>query len=229
MWEIEALMENTIKLIDKSSASPSEKRKLIRNTYDLQNEFDCSFTHFRVMDILLKNQYVQQYDIDDFPMTNNYPSYFNELSNKDFEWIRNNPTLKWSKENISVAYWDKKSNKIYADFGSKYYSNKQTESISKIEPIQFGIVIMEEALRQNEKSSIYDWTSFITLHLLEIFPPSESIEQLKEGKFKIIKTLFQKFDYSDYKAIHLALDIYYNTKNEYLSDTQKELLRFIIE
>lgn len=68
MWEVESLMEDTIRLLDRSECSAAEKRNLIWHTFQLQNQFDCGFTHFRLMDILLKNGYVQQYDIEHFPL-----------------------------------------------------------------------------------------------------------------------------------------------------------------
>jgi len=227
MWEIESLMENTVKLIDKSDSTSNKKRNLIWNTYYLQNQFDCSFTHFRLMDILVENQYVQQYEIDEFPMNTKYPDFFNELPNKNFEWIRKNPIEKWSDENQEIAYWDKKSKKIYVDFGSLYYTNNPKESVKKYDPLDFGFQIIEESNIQKDKSNVYDWTAFIIIYLLEWFPSDGTIEKLKESYFQRIKTIFQKFDFTDYKVLHRGLDLSNNNEREYLSDTQRELIKFL--
>lgn len=227
MWEIEALMENTVRLFDKSESTSSEKRNLIWNTYNLQNQFDCSFTQFRLIEILIKNQYVQQYGIDEFPITKEYPLFFNELLNKEFEWILKNPTEKWSDENLEIAYWEKKSNRIYVDFGSKYYSINPTEVAVEIEPLDFGMMVIEESYKQNDKSNIYDWTAFFIVYILEWFPPVQTIEKLKEMYFQRIKTIFKKFDFSDYKVLHEGLNLNNLEGSEYLSDTQRGLIKFI--
>lgn len=57
MWEVEYIIEQTIKLIDTAQITNSEKRHLIYNAYHLQAAFDTSHTHFRVKDILLSTQY----------------------------------------------------------------------------------------------------------------------------------------------------------------------------
>lgn len=228
MWEIEALMENTVRLIDKSEFIASKKRNLIWNTYHLQNQFDCSFTHFRLMDLLIKNEYVQQYDISDFPMTSAYPNLFNELSNKDFEWIHENPNEKWSENNLEIAYWDKKSNKIFVDYGSKFYTKYKEENIEEYEPLRLAYLIIKEGSKQKDKSIIYNWTAFMINYLLAWFPTTKLLNELKDEYVIDIKNTFDQFDFTNYKAIHHGLDI--NNINEDwledMSETQKELIQY---
>ena len=198
------------------------------NLYNLQNQFDCSFTHFRLMDLLLKHDFVQQYDINDFPMTKEYPNFFSELSKKDFDWIWKNPTKKWSKNNPAIAYWDKKSNKIFVDFGSEFYTKNKDEVIKK-SPLDFGYLIIQEGSRQNDKSIVYDWTAFMINYLLAWFSTNQSTNELKTNYFSEIRNAIHKFDFSNYKALHEGLDI--NNIPEYwlkeMSEKQKELIRFI--
>ena len=228
MWEIEALMENSIRLIDQSNVTLSEKRNLIWNVYNLQGQFDCSFTHFRLMDMLLKNEYVQPYEIAHFPISSKYPNYFNELSNKDFEWIRKNPVQKWSQENSSIAYWDKKSEKIYVDFGTEYYTKHLNEKSIEFQPLELGLKIIEASNIQNIKSNIYDWTAFMIIYLLEEFSSEKKIETLKENYFSRIKVIFQRFNFKDYEPINDGLDLNNSIEQDWLSDTQKKLIEFII-
>jgi len=229
MWEIEALMENTIRLIDKSNFEPSKKRNLIWNTYNLQNQFDCSFTHFRVMDILIKNEYAQQYNIDKFPMTTEYPVFFNELSNKDFAWIHEKPTEKWSETNHEIGCWDEKTKKIYVDFGSKYYSNHAKETVVEFKPLDFGFQIINEANTQKDSANVYNWTAFMTIYLLQLLPSEKTFEELKNNYFSKIKNIFHQFDYTDYKVLHRGLDLNGNVEADWLSEIQKKLIKYVIK
>ena len=73
MHEIEDLVEATIRTIDILDIPSHEKRQLIANCYRLQAYFDTSYTHFRLMDILLKNDYMQTFRIHNFPLAKQYP------------------------------------------------------------------------------------------------------------------------------------------------------------
>lgn len=79
MYEIEGLVEYSIKTLDKSQNKNLNKKTLIWNLYNnVQGSFDCSFTHFRVMDILLKNRFtntinIQEYAIKVFTTLNYKP------------------------------------------------------------------------------------------------------------------------------------------------------------
>ncbi|MFK7799121.1 MAG: hypothetical protein AB8E82_16835 [Aureispira sp.] len=228
MWEIEALMENTIHLIDKSNAAPNQKRQLIWNTYHLQGYFDCSFTHFRVMDVLLKHNYVQQYAIDEFPPTKQHPEFFQELSNKQFEWIHKRPVQPWSKDNPALAYWDKKHNCIFVDFGTEYYTNYPDEITQELAPLAFGKWVIQEGSRQQDKSIVYDWTAFMIVYLLAYFPPTQTLAQLQEVYFKDIKQVFQQFDYSSYEALHRGLDLEIGDNAEWFTAIQLGLIAYIV-
>ena len=231
MYEIEDLMEKTVRLIDKSDFKPNEKRNFIWNTYDLQNQFDCSFTHFRLMDILIKNEYVQLYDVEDFPLAKAYPDYFAELPNKEFDYINKNPLEEWSETNQEIAYWDREYNKIFADFGSEFYTINENDICQKYEPFDFGLFVIKEGRKQNTKSIVYHWTSFMVIYLLSWFRPKNSTNELKARYFSEIKKIFHQFDYIDHKALHQGLDINYipETWLEDMSETQKELIRYITQ
>lgn len=134
MYEVEALIEHTIRVIDKTDLSDQQKRNLIWNAFKIQNNFDCSFTHFRTMDILKKVKFVQSFERTSFPLYNTYPEFFNNLSEEDFVWIKKQPTEKWSADNSSIAYWDGESNCIFVDYGTAYYTRFPAEKIKEINP-----------------------------------------------------------------------------------------------
>jgi hypothetical protein len=67
MWEIEGLIEYSIRLVDKTERTNEEKIQLIGNLYSVQETYDCSFTNFRVMPILLKTGYTKTIDYKEHP------------------------------------------------------------------------------------------------------------------------------------------------------------------
>lgn len=227
MHEIESLIETTIRVIDKSSESSSQKRNLIWNAYNLQNNFDCSFTHFRLMDILLNNQFAQTFELKEFPLYKDYSDYFDGLNEKNTESISKKPTERWSRDNQSIAYWDKKSNKIYADYGTEFYSLFPDEVPQEIMPLDFGLQIIVESNRQKDRANIYNWTAFMLFYLLGMFPSDKSLEDLKRDYFSSIKSILNQYDYTDYEPLHDGLDLENDEVSEYLSKTQKELLSFL--
>lgn len=52
MWEFEDLTEQAVRLIGQSELQPAAKREFFANLYDQQEQFDCSFTHFRQLRLL---------------------------------------------------------------------------------------------------------------------------------------------------------------------------------
>lgn len=233
MWEVEELVERSVWLIDNSEFSMAQKRNLIWNAYEIQGYFDCSFTHFRVIDILLKYEFIQQYELQDFPLSKEYPEFFKEITQEDFKWIKQNPTKPWSaKDNPSIAYWSKESHKVFVDFGTKYYTLHPEKQPTKYDPLAFATLIIKEAGKDNKNHSIvYDWTAFMLFYLLAYFPSQKSVNVLKEDYFREVREVFQQFNYDDYEAMHEGLDLGYDvkyiTENEWLSEEQKELFRYL--
>jgi hypothetical protein len=232
MWEVEALIEEAVKLIDKSEFSVSEKRNLIWNAYEVQGYFDCSFTHFRVIEILIKYEYVQQYEVNVFPLAKKHPEYFEGLTKKKFEWINQIPTEKWSgDENPSIAYWNQKYNSIFVDFGTEYYTIHPKDKELKYEPLAFAKLIIEEGSRQKNRDIVYDWSAFMLFYLMPYFASEESIDVLKTNYFVEVRKHFKNFDYADYKALHEGLDLNYDIEyienNEWLLEQQKELFKYL--
>jgi len=229
MYEVEALIENTVRVIDQSDEPSNQKRNLIWNAYHIQSYFDCSFTHFRLMDILLKNEYVQTFKLKDYPLYSQYPDFFEGLLIKKFGWIQENPVEKWSRSNQAVAYWDKKTSKIYVDYGSRFYTLFPGESHEKIEPLDFGLQMVERAHQQKNKGHIYDWTVFMVSYLLTMMPTGDSLESLKQRYFSAIKHMLGQYNYDNYLPLRPQMDLRNTEGDEWLSDTQKALLSFLRE
>ena len=110
MHEIEDLIESTIRTIDTLDIPSSEKRQLFANCYRAQAYFDTSYTHFRLMEVLLRNDYMQTFRLHNFPPARKYPEYYQLLQDQDFEYIYEHPendqdVAEQLKDNEIIAVW----------------------------------------------------------------------------------------------------------------------------
>ncbi|MBL4648366.1 MAG: hypothetical protein JKY03_01450 [Aureispira sp.] len=207
MWEIEALIENAIQLISKSEKDNLHKRSIIWNLYEIQGQFDCSFTNFRVIKLLLETGYTKRILIEEHPEFSKNTTYFKQLKTKDFEFIHTRPNEKWSADNAVAAYWDKKTGFIYYDLGAPLWESLEAEIPQEFALYDLGLEIIKEAHEQKHKKGVYDWTAFLINYGLNYFEQTESIAVLEEQYFETIKSIFKAYDFSDYATIHLSLEV----------------------
>ncbi|CAA6808174.1 MAG: Unknown protein [uncultured Aureispira sp.] len=207
MWEIEALIEDAVQLISTSEKKPIHKRSIIWNLYEIQGQFDCSFTNFRVMKLLLKTGYTKTMPIEEHPDFSKSTIYFEALKTKDFEFINTKPAEKWSADNPVAAYWDKKTHFIYYDLGTPLWELLEAETPQEFDLYDLGFEIIKEAHEQNHKKGVYNWTAFLINYGLNYFEQTESLAVLKERYFKTIKRIFKTYDFSDYTVLHRSLEV----------------------
>lgn len=68
MHEIEDLVEWSVRVLDaRHPVADRRVRDWIGELYSFQGGYDCSFTHFRVMEILLAREYSFRFGIDEHP------------------------------------------------------------------------------------------------------------------------------------------------------------------
>ncbi|KUF15052.1 hypothetical protein [Streptomyces silvensis] len=81
MHEIEDLVADSVRVLD-SHAAPDDPR--VRGwfaaLYDFQSGYDCSFTHFRVLDALMRRGYTYRFPIDEHPDYAARNTYFDALT-----------------------------------------------------------------------------------------------------------------------------------------------------
>jgi len=207
MWEIEALIEDAVKLIGKSKKDIERQRSIIWNLYDIQGQFDCSFTNFRVMNILLESGYTKTLRPEKHPNFLDNNVYFEELKTKDFEFINVQIGKAWTAGNPVAAYWNKKEGFIYYDFGSPLWQQLEEEVPQKFAFYDLGLEIIQEAHEQKYKNMVYDWTAFLINYGLNYFEQKESIEVLKKKYFTDMKYIFTQYDFSDYTIMHHSLEV----------------------
>lgn len=212
MWEIEALIEDSINLVGETEETNEEKIKLIGNLYAIQKLFDCSFTNFRVMDVLLKTGYTKTINYTEYPDYPGNEAFFEALIQKDdIEYIYRDIKEEWSEENEMVAYWEKESRKIYIDFGSPLRKEDGTLELMNI--FDLGLFLVREAHKRNNKGLVYDLTAFV----FKVGPGlsrNQTAEEIISKYFEEIKTIWSSHDYSDYEPLHDTLTLTEPTAEE---------------
>ncbi|HEY1200466.1 MAG TPA: hypothetical protein VGE79_05775 [Niastella sp.] len=204
MWEIEALIENSINLVGKTEETNEKKIKLIGNLYALQKRFDCSFTNFRVMDVLLKTGYTKTIPYTAYPDYPGNEAFFEELIQKDhIEYIYRDIKEDWSEENEMVAYWEKESRLIYIDYGSPLRKDEGTVEIMNV--FELGLCLVREAHKLNNKELIYDLTAFLLM--TGPYFIKSSAEEIISKYFEEIRAIWSSYDHSDYEPLSESLTI----------------------
>jgi hypothetical protein len=202
MWEIEGLIEYAIQLVDKTNRTNEEKVQLIGNLYAIQNEYDCKFTNFRVMPILLKTGYTKTIDYTEHPDYEGNEAWFKKLLKKeDIEFINRDIKKRWSLKNDVAAYFEKESGKIYIDFGSPL--RKHEPALELMDILDLSLLLIREAHILQDKGNVYDWTTYLIKFGSMTWADSGlSAEELINRYFKEIKTIWHSYDFSDYKPMN---------------------------
>jgi len=202
MWEFESLVEQAVLLVDKIDIPNEKKIQLIGNLYAIQDQYDCSFTNFRVMPILLKTGYTKTIEYNQHPDYKGNEEYFEKLLEKNgIEFIKkdiNKPLHR--KLNNTAAYFNSTDRKIYIDFGSPL--RKDEPPLEEMYSYDLGLYLIREADKLKLKEPIYDWAAYLVA-----YGDDDEQEELIEKYFKEIKKIWSKYDFSDYEPIHATLTL----------------------
>lgn len=94
MWEIEALGEEAIIMVDQTDLPTERKRDLILSIYDAIGAWDVSFIHFRTPDILVRNACFFSLDPADHPEYQARKSELDIFVAEDKSWLTDPQTSK---------------------------------------------------------------------------------------------------------------------------------------
>ena len=233
MWEIESLVEDSIRVVaNHSNISISEKRKLIYNLYKTQDQFDCSFTHFRVMKLLLATGYAKSILVENYPTYQQHLAFFEDIQQKRFEYIYEKIGHPWSDTNQVCAYWDKNTNKIYYDCTSSLWPQlEQIEVPTSMPPMVLAGQIVSLAHETKHKELIYHWAAFSILYSYYFYPTIDDLDILIE-QFTPIKKLFYQYDFVDFEPIHDSFDFKFlaeGIKEGYFEEKVVNLLSWFLK
>ncbi|MFE0426052.1 hypothetical protein [Streptomyces sp. NPDC058953] len=81
LHEVEDLVADSVRVLDRHTAPDDPRvRDWFAALYGFQNGYDCSFTHFRVMDTLLRRGYTYRFPVDRHPDYAERTGYFDALT-----------------------------------------------------------------------------------------------------------------------------------------------------
>jgi len=208
MWDIEALIESSIRLVDKTEGTNEKKMQLIGNLYAVQEMFDCSFTNFRVMPILLKTGYTKTIDYKEHPDYKGNEDFFEKLLQKDdIEYIYKDIKKQWSHKNKMVAYLEKDTRKIYIDYGSPL--RKGEPRLKKMYIFDLGLHLIREAHQLQDSEMVYDWTAYLMkFGSMDIDDETTTADEMIEKYYKEMKDIWYSYDYANFEPIRDSLTIF---------------------
>jgi aryl carrier-like protein len=79
MWEISALVEESVRAYSRSGRSVEERRSRYWNLFEYEARYDTSFTHFRTMGELLAVGYVYRFEVAEHPDYADHREYFDAI------------------------------------------------------------------------------------------------------------------------------------------------------
>ena len=87
MYEIEDVVEGSIRCLDKSKLPETDIRDLIFNLLEFQKEWDAGFTNFRMPNILLAHQYMFAFRLEEHPDYAANREEFEKIRNREFAFL----------------------------------------------------------------------------------------------------------------------------------------------
>lgn len=190
MHEVESLVELSVYCLDKSQEEGLDRRSLFYNLYKLQNRFDTGFTHFRVMDLLIKHHFVYTFPVTTHPAYSAHAAWFDALAaSQKFSFIYQQPTEVWDEESNPVtgyANYDfpTKTYILYCDAGSALWANlvangtisgEDAEPPVTMELFSMAHEITEIAGEQKDKDLLALWYQLIPYMVMQAEQEGETI------------------------------------------------------
>ena len=151
---IEGLIEDTVHLLDKADLPDQVKRAHLAAIYRIQAFYDTGYTHFRVIDLLLKYRFVYRVPADSFPGS--------QAANATVPgWV----AIEQTGESV---YAQQEGDKVflYVDAGSESWERLCKEGILSgkdceiLDEIPFPTLfrnILQEAEKQEEQELLTNW------------------------------------------------------------------------
>lgn len=173
MYEIEGLVEDSVRLIYKSDLPRLQKRNLLYNLYDFQKLFDTGYTHFRCMGLLLECGFTHRVPLGDHPDYSTNQQYFSLLDIGSNPWIAANIQ---DKSEAVFAQEEPEGILMYVDAGSGLWHHLCETGVipekDQVPPTTLRVVelisrIMHEAEKQDDTALLANWYAILANGYLE--------------------------------------------------------------
>ncbi len=123
--EVEDLVENSIRVLHRRHRHDDERvRSWIATLWGFQRGYDCKFTHFRVMDVLLSRRYTFRFELDQHPDYFAYQEYFDGLTEFEFlAEVPGRPEHDWASDDEATGeeYGYVEPPGLYCDTGGELW------------------------------------------------------------------------------------------------------------
>lgn len=170
MHRIEDLVEETVHLIDTADLPAWQKRSILSNLFTLQSwYFDAGYTHFRVMEILLRYRFVYKINLASYP---------NIAAAVIFE----NETRGWVKDSddnhtpLGYAVTENEKTWLYLDAGGKLWQRLCEQGVllgedqqppEKLPVPDLIHLVLKEAEQQQQPVLMEQWYALLVNAILE--------------------------------------------------------------
>ncbi len=188
---IENLIEDSVYLINKSDLSASEKRNSIVNLYRFQAQFDTGYTHFRCIDILLKNKATYRIPLTEHPDYSNHTSFFDNL---DGYWL----PADVSKPNDTSVFFNEDDQHLYFDAGTALWQRLKAQGrIHDVTPASWDNALLvhnllELAAKTNHADVFSQWYA-LALNEVLIGSTPDFMSWLKNKDIQAIRVLLVRY------------------------------------
>ncbi|MBZ4192607.1 hypothetical protein [Niabella beijingensis] len=164
MHEIEDLIEDTTYLTDRASGYDlNTRRDILYNLYELMALFDTSYTHFRVIGILLKYRFVYQIPLANYPQLGITDAQLPSAGESG--WVHDGDTT------IGYAVNTNGDVQLYGDAGDVLWARlcslqllpeADRQMPQKMSAVKLATTIMLEAEEQQDLTLLGKWYNFFT-------------------------------------------------------------------
>lgn len=190
MHEVESLVELSVYCLDRSREEALDRRSLFFNLYRLQQQFDTGFTHFRVMDLLIKHRFVYTFPVSAHPAYAANKNWFDALAaGQQFSFIYRQPTAAWDETANPVAGYANydfptQTYILYCDAGSLLWADMVAQGVltgddavapEHIAPFSMAHEIAEAAGEQKDKDLLASWYQLLPYMVMQAEQENEAI------------------------------------------------------
>lgn len=124
----------------------------------------------------------------------------------------------WNLEQLPEVY----------KFDAGGFTKQETDTsfqYKKKHPFELGVIIVDLAVKENNKGLIYDWSAFLLNYYHEYFLETDTLEALKTNYLQKIKLAYASQNFDTYKPTHASLTMY-SKGNEWFSEAQNALIQW---
>lgn len=188
MYQIEDLVEYSIRQLLSASTDRQQLRSDIHYLYEFQNQFDCSFTNFRLLSGLLDCGYILLLDPQEHPLYATKREEFEQMMQRNFDYTPGPEGGYWcgtveNAENEKVTL-----NKMCCDYGSPLWqqlvskdrlSGEAATPLSPLNPYKLVLRIIRGLSPEEDPYLFTNWYSFFPMLLQMDVRQAEATEEVK--------------------------------------------------